>query len=80
MIHKFKSKTGFTILSKENQKTIVGGKIKVICICKGSPLMETVVCSSNSFSGTVNCISAATDYCNNHGFSGVDCSVTGSIS
>lgn len=77
MIHNFKSNPGFTILSKENQKTIVGGRVKVICTCNNSPLMETVVCSANSLAESMNCLAEALKYCKNQGFSGIDCIASG---
>ena len=64
-------------LSKNEQRQIFGGYIKVICTCN-SCNMETVVCAANSLGGTLNCLTTASNYCSGIGCtSGTSCNVGG---
>jgi aspartate 1-decarboxylase len=63
-------------LSREDQKQIMGGKISVICTCNGSDLYTTV-CYASTFKGTINCLGAASSYCQDNGYFGTSCDVNG---
>ena len=64
-------------LSKDEQRKIAGGYVKIICTCNNCDL-ETVVCAVNSFEGGLKCVHTASDYCRSVGCStGTTCDVSG---
>lgn len=64
-------------LSKDEQRKIIGGYIKVICTCNNCN-METVVCAANTIIGSLQCANSASNYCNSIGCTaGTACNISG---